>query len=72
MPAMLQQVAVVRVCGEKGASWKVKENVLKLPEDRRDVGMLLPRKIKKGKQECKAGGSMNRQPGVLGASAVVQ
>ena len=58
MPAMLQQVsggkrrytidpvAVVRVCGEKAAPWKVMENVGIRPVNTRDVGILIPRKIK--------------------------
>ena len=61
---------------KKGASWKVMENDGKRTVHERDVGISLPRKIKnkkvprmlrkRGKQECRASGSMNRQPGVLG------
>ena len=70
-----KEVAVVRVCGEKGASWKVMESVGKRPAHTRDVGISLSRRIKskevsfdrmprkKGKQECRASGNMNRQPG---------
>ena len=51
----LTKVAVVRVCGDKGASWKVMENVGKRPEHTRDVGILVAAKrfrVKKFREGC--------------------
>ena len=45
----MDEVAVVPVCGEKGASRDVMENVGKRPVHTGDVEILLPRKIKSKK-----------------------
>ena len=42
----IDKVGVVRFCGEKGASWKVIENVGKRVVHTSDVGILLPRKFR--------------------------
>ena len=38
----IDKVAVVRVCGEKGASWKAMENDVKRTVHTRNVGIFLP------------------------------